>query len=271
MDNYQKEFIIYSVSHGNETELFGKLYDTACEVAAVVKWDYPVLLREYLETACAGLTLIDVIEQFHGVNPYSDEYEYIIPNAGDWEGMSSIEVKDWAKDMLDDNLEYCETKDIGIWDDEKFHEFMWNRYCNGDRKFMMSYYKDYDIYPYSSDKFTMIQQFVQRWGSRLYECEMLLFDDVLCMGHYMYSIKLRNTTWDEINIIQSHTMKPSLIDVLKALPKYAPGTFAEYCHNKGRDFGSVSWKLYSREKIGWEATMKLFPGEQARRELAAIF
>lgn len=271
MDNYQKEFIIYSVTHGNETELFEKLYETACEVAAVVKWNYPVPMKEYINSSSVGLSPLEILENFYGVNPYSDDYAYMMPYAGGCEGMSSIEVKDWAMNVLDENLEYCKTKDIGIWNEEKFHEFMWNRYCNGDREFMMSYYKNYDIYPYSSDKLTMLQQFVQRWGSRMCECERLLFDEVLRMGHYMYSFKLRNAEWDEVNIIQSHTMKPSLIDVLKALPKYAPGTFAEYCHNKGRDFGSVSWKLYSREKKGWEATMKLFPGEQARRELAAIF
>lgn len=271
MDNYQKEFIIYSVSHGNETELFDKLYETACEVAAVVKWDYPVPIKEYINAAGVGRTPLEIVEEFHGINPNSNSCEYMIPSIGGWKGMSSLEVKDWAKGMLDDNLEYCETKDIGIWNEEKFHEFMWNRYCNGDRKFMMSYYKDYDIYPYSSDKFTMLQQFMQRWGPKTCECERLLFDDELRMGHYMYSIKLRDAIWDEINIMQSHTTKPSLIGVLNALPKYAPGTFAEYCHNKGRDFGSVSWKLYSREKKDWEATMKLFPGEQARRELAAVF
>ena len=271
MDNYQKEFIIYSVSHGNETELFSKLYDTACEVAAVLKCDYPVPIKEYINATGVGRTPLDIVEEFHGINPNSNSCEYMIPSIGGCKGMSSLEVKYWAKDMLDDNLEYCDTKDISIWNEEKFHEFMWYKYCDGDREFMMSYYKDYDIYPYSSDRFTMIHQFIQRWGSRVIECEILLFDDVLCMGYNMYSIKLRNATWDEISIIQSHNVDPSLTNVLKALPKYEPGTFAEYCHNKGRDFGSVSWRLYSREKKGWEATMKLFPEEQARRELAVLF
>lgn len=270
MDNYQKEFIIYSVYHVNDTELFDKLYETACEVAAVVKWDYPVPMKEYINSSSVGLSPLEILEKFHGVNPYFDDYEYMIPDAGDWKGMSSLEVKDWANDMLDDNLGFCKTKDISIWNEEKFHEFMWNRHCKGDREFMMSYYKDYDIYPYSSDRFIMQKQFVQRWGSSMNGCEMLLFDDVLSMGH-MYSIKLINATWDEVNIIQSHTVEPSLINVLKALPKYEPGTFAEYCHNKGHELDSKSWKLYSREKKGWETTMKLFPGEQARRELAAIF
>lgn len=270
MDNYQKEFIIYSVYHVNDAELFDKLYETACEVASILDEEAPVNTVDYLESCCESLKPIEIAGQFYEINPYDDGCEYMIYSGGTWEGMTLGSVKDWANDMLDDNLGFCETKDISIWNEERFHEFMWNRHCKGDREFMMSYYKDYDIYPYSSDRLIMLKQFVQRWVVGMNEREMLLFDDVLSMGH-MFSIKLINATWDEVNIVQSHTVEPSLIDVLKALPKYGSGTFAEYCHDKGHELDSKSWKLYSREKKGWEATMKLFPDEQARRELAAIF
>ena len=268
MDEYQKEFIIKSLERHPE-----KYYTIACEVATAMKDEYPVLIEDYLE-CCNRLSPMEILKKFHGVNP--SEYEYMIYEGYDWEGMNQPDVDTWAREMVNDNLELCKTSDIDEWDEEKFHTFMWETYCIDDSSFMRNYYWNYDVYPYNGSILRRIAQFKQRWGVYVNSTEKVAYDVDLGNGNYIYRIEFCNCYYgnpEGVAYVSLHKNGASLCaeDAFRTLPESDPGTYKEWCERKYLDLDSKSYTLYKREANLWKLVLTLFPEEKARKELAIVF
>ena len=269
MDEYQKEFIIKSLEKHPE-----KYYEIACEVATAMKDECPVLIEDYLECCCNGLSPIEILKKFHGINP--DEYEYMIYEGYDWEGMNKPDVDTWAREMVNDNLEYCETSDIEGWNEEKFHAYMWETYCIDDSSFMRNYYWNYDVYPYNGSATQRISQFKQRWGIYVNKTERVEYDDKLDKGNCIYRIEFDSSYFGGPEGVAHVSLcnrgaSLSTEDSFCALPKSDPGTYKEWCEKNSLDLDSKSYTLYKREVNLWKLVLTLFPDEKARKELAIVF
>ena len=269
MDEYQKEFIIKCLERHPE-----KYYEIACEVATAMKDECPVLIEDYLECCCNGLSPIEILKKFHGVNP--SEYEYMIYEGYDWEGMNQPDVDTWAREMVKDNLELCKTSDIEEWDEEKFHAFMWETYCIADGSFMRNYYKDYDVYPYNGTATQRISQFKRRWGVYVNSTEKVTYDVDLGNGNYIYRIEFDNCRFgypDGTAYVSMCSRGEPLTteEAFRTLPKSDPGTYKEWCARNLRDLDSKSYTLYKREANLWKLVLTIFPDEKARKELAIVF
>ena len=269
MDEYQKEFIIKSLERHPE-----KYYEIACEVATAMKDEYPVLIEDYLECCCNGLSPIEILKKFHGVNP--SEYEYMIYERYDWKGMNKPDVDTWAREMVNDNLELCKTSDIEEWNEEKFHTFMWETYCIDDSSFMRNYYFNYDVYQYNGTATQRIAQFKQRWGIYVNKTERVEYDDKLDNGNCIYRIEFDSSYFGGPEGVAHVSLcnrgaSLSTEDSFRALPKSDPGTYKEWCARKLRDLDSKSYTLYKREVNLWKLVLTLFPDEKARKELAIVF
>ena len=269
MNEYQKEFIIKSLERHPE-----KYYTIACEVATAMKDECPVLIEDYLECCCNGLSPIEILKKFHGVNP--SEYEYMIYEAYDWEGMNQPDVDRWAREMVNDNLEYCETSDIEEWSEEKFHAYMWINYCIDDSSFMRNYYFNYDVYPYNGNATQRISQFKQRWGIYVNNAERVAYDEDLNNGNAIYRIEFNSYYYghpEGVAYVSLCNRGASLCteDAFWALPKRDPGTYKEWCARKFLDLNTKSYTLYKREANLWKLVLTLFPEEKARKELAIVF
>ena len=269
MDEYQKEFIIKSLERHPE-----KYYEIACEVATAMKDEYPVLIEDYLECCCNGLSPIEILKKFHGVNP--SEYEYMIYERYDWKGMNKPDVDTWAREMVNDNLELCKTSDIEEWNEEKFHTFMWETYCIDDSSFMRNYYFNYDVYPYNGTATQRIAQFKQRWGIYVNKTERVEYDDKLDNGNCIYRIEFDSSYFGGPEGVAHVSLcnrgaSLSTEDSFCALPKSDPGTYKEWCEKNSLDLDSKSYTLYKREVNLWKLVLTLFPEEKARKELAIVF
>lgn len=269
MDEYQKEFIIKSLEKHPE-----KYYEIACEVATATHNECPVIVEEYLNDLCVGLKPMDIVRQFHELNP--DEWEYMIFRDTYWEGMDKQDVDRWAREMVNDNLEFCETSDIEEWNEERFHTFMWETYCIDDSSFMRNYYWDYDVYPYNGNALQRIAQFKQRWGIYVNNAKMVEYDYKLNNGNYIYRIEFDNNYYGfpKGTAHVSHSNKGASLcteDAFCALPKRDPGTYKEWCARKYLDLNTKSYTLYKREVNLWKLVLTLFPEEKARKELAIVF
>lgn len=269
MDEYQKEFIIKSLERHPE-----KYYEIACEVATAMNDERPVLIEDYLECCCNGLSPIEILKKFHGINP--DEYEYMIYEGYDWEGMNQPDVDTWAREMVNDNLELCKTGDIDEWDEEKFHAFMWENYCIDDSSFMRNYYWNYDVYPYNGNTIQRIAQFKQRWGIYVNKAERVAYDEDLGNGNCIYRIEFDSCCFwgiEGVAYVSLHNKGASLCteDAFCALPKSDPGTYKEWCARKLRNLNHKCYTMYKREVNLWKLVLTLFPEEKARKELAIVF
>ena len=269
MDEYQREFVRERLK-----EVPDMRYQTACEVATVIHNEYPVVIEEYLNDLCVNLKPIDIVRQFYELNP--DEWEYMIFRDTYWEGMNKPDVDAWARKMLSCNLEYCKTSDIDIWDEEKFHEFMWERYCFYDHSFMRNYYFNYDVYPYNGNIISKISQFEVRWGVYVKNNEKIAYDEDLDNGNCIYRIEFDNNYYGfpKGTAHVSHSNKGASLcteDAFCALPKRDPGTYKEWCARKYLDLNTKSYTLYKREVNLWKLVLTLFPEEKARKELAIVF
>ena len=269
MDEYQKEFIIKSLEKHPE-----KYYEIACEVATAMKDECPVLIEDYLECCCNGLSPIEILKKFHGVNP--SEYEYMIYERYDWKGMNKPDVDTWAREMVNDNLEFCKTSDIEEWNEEKFHTFMWETYCIDDSSFMRNYYWNYDVYPYNGSILRRIAQFKQRWGVYVNSTEKVAYDVDLGNGNYIYRIEFDNCRFgypDGTAYVSMCSRGEPLTteEAFLALPKSDPGTYKEWCARNLRDLDSKSYTMYKREANLWKLVLTIFPDEKARKELAIVF
>ena len=269
MDKYQKEFIIKSLERHPE-----KYYEIACEVATAVHDECPVIIEEYLNDLCAGLKPMDIVKKFHGLNP--DEWEYMIFRDPYWKGMNQPDVDTWAREMVNDNLEYCETSSIDEWDEEKFHAYMWETYCIADGSFMRNYYMNYDVYPYNGSATQRISQFKQRWGVYVNSTEEVAYDVDLGNGNYIYRIEFDNCRFgypDGTAYVSLCDRGESLTteEAFRTLPKSDPGTYKEWCARNLRDLDSKSYTLYKREANLWKLVLTIFPDEKARKELAIVF
>ena len=269
MDEYQKEFIIKSLEKHPE-----KYYEIACEVATATHNECPVIVEEYLNDLCVGLKQMDIVRQFHELNP--DEWEYMIFRDTYWEGMDKQDVDRWAREMVNDNLEFCETSDIGGWNEEKFHAFMWETYCIDDSSFMRNYYWNYDVYPYNGNALQRIAQFKQRWGIYVNKTERVAYDEDLGNGNAIYRIEFDSCYYghpEGVAYVSLCNRGASLCteDAFRTLPKSDPGTYKEWCARKLLDLNSKSYTLYKREANLWKLVLTLFPEEKARKELAIVF
>lgn len=269
MDEYQKEFIIKSLERHPE-----KYYEIACEVATAMKDECPVLIEDYLECCCNGLSPIEILKKFHGVNP--SEYEYMIYEGYDWKGMNQPDVDTWAREMVKDNLELCKTSDIDEWNEENFHRYMWEFYCIADGSFMRNYYKDYDVYPYNGSATQRISQFKRRWGVYVNSTEKVAYDVDLGNGNYIYRIEFDNCRFgypDGTAYVSMCSRGEPLTteEAFRTLPKSDPGTYKEWCARNLRDLDSKSYTLYKREANLWKLVLTIFPDEKARKELAIVF
>ena len=268
MDEYQKEFIIKCLEKHPD-----KYYTIACEVATATHNECPVIVEEYLNDLCVGLKPMDIVRQFHGLNP--DEWEYMIFRDTYWEGMDKQDVDRWAREMVNDNLEFCETSDIEEWNEENFHKYMWREYCIDDSTFMRNYYLNYDVYPYNGDILNRIHQFIKRWGITP-DAERVSYDEDLGNGNYIYRIDFHSCYFmhqDGVAYVSLRNHGPSLCieDSFSALPKSDPGTYKEWCARKFLDLNTKSYTLYKREANLWKLVLTLFPEEKARKELAIVF
>ncbi len=269
MDEYQKEFIIKCLEKHPD-----KYYTIACEVATATHNECPVIVEEYLNDLCVGLKPMDIVRQFYGLDP--DEWEYMIFRDTYWEGMDKQDVDRWARDMVNDNLEFCETSDIEEWNEERFHEFMWETYCIDDSAFMRNYYLNYDVYPYNGNTTQRISQFNTRWGVYVTNSERVAYDEDLDNGNSIYRIEFGNYYYGfpegTAHISHRNTgTKLSSMEVFHALPKSGPGTYKGWCERKLLDLNSKSYTLYKREANLWKLVLTLFPDEKARKELAIAF
>ena len=269
MDEYQKEFIIKGLEKHPE-----KYYEIACEVATAMKDECPVLIEDYLECCCNGLSPIEILKKFHGVNP--SEYEYMIYEGYDWKGMNQPDVDTWAREMVNDNLEFCETSDIEEWNEENFHRYMWEFYCIDDSSFMRNYYMNYDVYPYNGNATQRIHQFKRRWGIYVNNTERVEYDVKLNNGNYIYRIEFCNCYYgnpEGVAYVSLHKNGASLCaeDAFRTLPNSDPGTYKEWCERKFLDLNTQSYTMYKREVNLWKLVLTLFPDEKARKELAIVF
>ena len=269
MDEYQKEFIIKCLEKHPE-----KYYTIACEVATVIHHECPVIIEEYLNDLCAGLEPMDIVRKFHGLDP--DEWEYMIFREPYWEGMNQPDVDTWAREMVNDNLEFCETSDIEEWNEENFHRYMWESYCIDDSSFMRNYYFNYDVYPYNGNIISKISQFEVRWGVYVKNNEKIAYDEDLDNGNCIYRIEFDNNYYGfpKGTAHVSHSNKGASLcteDAFCALPKRDPGTYKEWCARKYLDLNTKSYTLYKREVNLWKLVLTLFPEEKARKELAIVF
>lgn len=269
MDEYQKEFIIKCLEKHPE-----KYYTIACEVATAIHHECPVIIEEYLNDLCAGLEPMDIVRKFHGLDP--DEWEYMIFREPYWEGMNQPDVDTWAREMVNDNLEFCETSDIEEWNEENFHRYMWESYCIDDSSFMRNYYWNYDVYPYNGNIISKISQFEVRWGVYVKNNEKIAYDEDLDNGNCIYRIEFDNNYYGfpKGTAHVSHSNKGASLcteDAFCALPKRDPGTYKEWCARKYLDLNTKSYTLYKREVNLWKLVLTLFPEEKARKELAIVF
>lgn len=269
MDEYQKEFIIKSLEKHPE-----KYYEIACEVATAMKDECPVIIEEYLNDLCTGLKPMDIVKKFHGLNP--DEWEYMIFRDPYWKGMNQPDVDTWAREMVNDNLEFCETSDIEEWDEEKFHAFMWETHCMDDGSFMRNYYWNYDVYPYNGSATQRISQFKRRWGVYVDSAKEVAYDVDLGNGNYIYRIEFDSCYFggqEGVAHVSLCNRGETLTteEAFWALPKREPGTYKEWCERVFLDLNSKSYTMYKREVNLWKLVLKLFPDEKARKELAIVF
>lgn len=269
MDEYQKEFIIKCLEKHPE-----KYYEIACEVATAIHHEYPVIIEEYLNDLCAGLKPKDIVRKFHGLNP--DEWEYMIFREPYWEGMNQHDVDTWAREMVNDNLEFCETSDIEEWNEENFHRYMWEFYCIDDSSFMRNYYMNYDVYPYNGNATQRIHQFKRRWGIYVNNTERVEYDVKLNNGNYIYRIEFCNCYYgnpEGVAYVSLHKNGASLCaeDAFRTLPNSDPGTYKEWCERKFLDLNTQSYTMYKREVNLWKLVLTLFHEEKARKELAIVF
>lgn len=269
MDEYQKEFIIESLKRHPE-----KYYTIACEVATAIHYEYPVIIEEYLNDLCTGLKPMDIVRKFHGLDP--DEWEYMIFREPYWEGMNQSDVDTWAREMVNDNLEFCETSDIEEWNEENFHRYMWEFYCIDDSSFMRNYYMNYDVYPYNGNATQRIHQFKRRWGIYVNNTERVEYDVKLNNGNYIYRIEFCNCYYgnpEGVAYVSLHKNGASLCaeDAFRTLPNSDPGTYKEWCERKFLDLNTQSYTMYKREVNLWKLVLTLFPDEKARKELAIVF
>lgn len=269
MDEYQKEFIIKSLERHPE-----KYYEIACEVATAVYEECPVIIEEYLNDLCTGLKPMDIVKKFHGLNP--DEWEYMIFRDPYWEGMNQPDVDTWAREMVNDNLELCKTSDIDEWDEEKFHEYMWETYCIDDRSFMRNYYWNYDVYPYNGNALQRMAQFKQRWGIYTNNAERVAYDEDLDNGYCIYRIEFDSYYYGgpqgTAHVSHSNVGTRLVVsEAFRVLPKSAPGTYKEWCARKLRNLNHKCYTMYKREVNLWKLVLTLFPDEKARKELAIVF
>lgn len=268
MDKYQKEFIIESLKKHPE-----KYYEIACEVATAIRHEYPVIIEEYLNDLCTGIKPMDIVRKFHGLDP--DEWEYMIFREPYWEGMNQSDVDTWAREMVNDNLEFCETSDIEEWNEENFHRYMWEFYCIDDSSFMRNYYWNYDVYPYNGNATQRIHQFKRRWGIYVNNTERVAYDDKLNNDNYIYRIEFCNCYYgnpEGVAYVSLRNKGTSLCaeDAFRTLPNSDPGTYKEWCERKYLDLDSKSYTLYKREVNLWKLVLTLFHDEKARKELAIV-